>query len=156
MKNEGWKRPLKIPNWFFLIDNFIANLVSHEILLQHLTCFYQVICITNNIIDFLPPSMCSMLLIICFSHWNILSVKGGGGGGQNPRPVRKCKFLLGQNMLRMFWNAKILIITTFFYLTTKYFVIAKSSVSGLSRFKNIYFYPWRKKTYIFAHMSVKA
>ena len=59
---------------------------------------------------------------------------------------------------RIFWNIEIS--TKYFSFTTRYFFIAKSSVSGLSRFKNIYFYTWRKEilyiTYIyFFHMSVK-
>ena len=48
------------------------------------------------------------------------------GGGQNPCPLIKCKFL-------------------FFLHIQIFFFVAKSSVSGLSRFKNIYFYTWRKK-----------
>ena len=80
MKNEGWKRPLKIPNWFFLIDNFIANLVSHEILLQYLTCILSSYIHYKQYNRF-PPSLHATNNF--FFHTEVFCrLRGGGGGGK--------------------------------------------------------------------------
>ena len=73
------------------------------------------------------------------------------------RKFQRIKRLRGAFQKKLILSGHVLYSINYFSFTTRYFFIMKLSVSGLSRFKNIYFiYEIAKKTYIFVHMSVKA